>query len=142
MPDIPNYFDPHMSEDGLRQVSSIALAHVGDAVYELLVRSWLCEHGKITGKAIHRAAVELVNAPAQARLTDLILPLLSDEELSIFRRGRNAHVNTIPHSAAKGDYLKATALECLFGYLYLSGQRDRINLLFHTMMKEDLPYAP
>lgn len=142
MPDFPDYFHPHMCENDIRQVSSIALAHVGDAVYELLVRSWLCEHGKVSGKAIHRAAVSLVNAPAQARKADLLLPMLTGEELSVFRRGRNAHVNTIPHNALKSDYLKATALECLFGYLYLSGQLERINLLFYTIMKEDPAYAP
>src|SRR5699024_4926382 len=116
-----NYFALRLREDDIRAISSIGLAHLGDAVYELLVRAYLCAQGKATGRGLHRAAVELVKAPAQARLADRILPLLMEEELAVFKRGRNANVNTIPHSASRSDYLKATALECLFGYLYLQG---------------------
>lgn len=131
-----DYFDLHVAEDEIRGISSIGLAHLGDAVYELLVRSYLCVHGKATGKGLHRAAVELVKAPAQAEKADKILPLLSQEELAVFKRGRNAHVNTIPQHASRSDYLKATALECLLGYLYLHGARGRINQLFAVMMQE------
>lgn len=130
-----NYFALHMSDDDIRAISSIGLAHLGDAVYELLVRAYLCSHGKATGKGLHRAAVELVKAPAQAQRADVILPLLTDEELAVFKRGRNAHVNTIPHNASRSDYLKATALECLLGYLYLQGATQRINELFDAMME-------
>lgn len=131
-----DYFDLHMEEDQIRSISSIGLAHLGDAVYELLVRSWLCAHGRATGKGLHRAAVELVCAPAQAARAERILPMLTGEELAVFKRGRNAHVHTVPHSASRSDYLKATALECLLGYLYLHGRRERINALFAAMMKE------
>ena len=130
-----NYFALHMSDNDIRAISSIGLAHLGDAVYELLVRAYLCSHGKGTGKGLHRAAVELVKAPAQAKRADIILPLLTDEELAVFKRGRNAHVNTIPHNASRSDYLKATALECLLGYLYLQGATQRINELFDAMME-------
>ena len=130
-----NYFALHMEDDDIRAISSIGLAHLGDAVYELLVRSYLCAHGKATGRGLHRSAVELVKAPAQALRADRILPLLTEEELAVFKRGRNAHVNTIPHSASRSDYLKATALECLFGYLYLQGATGRINELFNAMME-------
>ena len=78
-----------------------------------------------------------VAAPAQARQMERMLPLLTEEELAIYRRGRNAHVHTIPHAASRGDYLKATALECLFGWLYLRGERERINALFTAMMEVD-----
>lgn len=132
-----DYFDLHLEEDQIRSISSIGLAHLGDAVYELLVRSWLCAHGGATGKGLHRAAVELVRAPAQARRAERLLPLLTEEELAVFKRGRNAHVHTVPHSASRSDYLKATALECLLGYLYLHGRRERINALFAAMMEED-----
>ncbi|MCI8301308.1 MAG: ribonuclease III [Oscillospiraceae bacterium] len=132
-----DYFDLHMEEDQIRSISSIGLAHLGDAVYELLVRSWLCAHGRATGKGLHRAAVELVRAPAQAARAERILPMLTGEELAVFKRGRNAHVHTVPHSASRSDYLKATALECLLGYLYLHGRRERINALFAAMMKEE-----
>lgn len=130
-----NYFDLHMGDDDIRAISSIGLAHLGDAVYELLVRASLCAQGKATGRGLHRAAVELVKAPAQALRADRILPLLTPEELAVFKRGRNAHVNTIPHSASRSDYLKATALECLLGYLYLRGETQRINELFDAMME-------
>ena len=132
-----DYFDLHMEEDQIRSISSIGLAHLGDAVYERLVRSWLCAHGRATGKGLHRAAVELVRAPAQAARAERILPMLTGEELAVFKRGRNAHVHTVPHSASRSDYLKATALECLLGYLYLHGRRERINALFAAMMKEE-----
>ncbi len=132
-----DYFNITLDGDRLRAISSIGLAHLGDAVYELLVRAWLCAHGKATGRGLHRAAVELVRAQAQARRGERILPLLTEEELAVYRRGRNAHVNTVPHSASRSDYLKATALECLFGWLYLRGERVRINRLFAIMMEED-----
>lgn len=131
-----NYFDLHLAEDEIRAISSIGLAHLGDAVYELLVRSYLCAHGRATGKGLHRSTVELVKAPAQAARADKILPLLTGEELAVFKRGRNAHVNSIPQNATRGDYLKATALECLLGYLYLHGATERINQLFNAMMED------
>ena len=132
-----DYFDIHLPEDQIRAISSIGLAHLGDGVYELLVRTWLCAHGRATGRGLHRAAVELVKAPAQAERAERILPLLTEEELAVYKRGRNAHVHTVPHSASRSDYLKATALECLLGYLYLHGRRERINALFAAMMEED-----
>ncbi len=131
-----NYFELAMEPGPLHEISSIALAHLGDAVYEVLVRSWLCVHGKATGKGLHRATVALVCAPEQARRAERILPELTEEELAVFRRGRNAHVHSIPQNASRGEYQTATALEALFGYLYLLGRRDRINALFVKMMEE------
>ena len=132
-----DYFDIHLQDDQIRAISSIGLAHLGDAVYELLVRAWLCAHGRATGKGLHRSAVELVKAPAQAVRAEKILPLLTEAELAVYKRGRNAHVHTIPHHASRSDYLKATALECLLGWLYLQGERERINALFAAMMEEE-----
>ena len=132
-----DYFDMHLPEDQIRAISSIGLAHLGDGVYELLVRTWLCAQGKATGRGLHRAAVALVQAPAQAERAERILPLLTEEELAVFKRGRNAHVHTVPRSASRADYLRATALECLLGYLYLQGRRERINQLFAAMMEEE-----
>ena len=131
-----NYFAPHLKEDDIRAISSIGLAHLGDAVYELLVRTWLCAHGKATGKNLHRAAVALVKAQSQAERGEKLLPLLTVEELAVYKRGRNAHVHSVPPSASRADYLKATALECLLGYLYLHGATGRINQLFTIMMEE------
>jgi ribonuclease III family protein len=129
-----DYFSPALSPDDIQGISSIGLAHIGDAVYELLVRSWLCSHGKATGKGLHRATVELVCAQAQAAGSGKLLPLLTEEESAVFRRGRNANTHSISSSASRSEYQKATALEALFGWLYLSGQRERINALFAVLM--------
>ena len=130
-----DYFSATLSDDQLRAVSTIALAHVGDAVYELLSRTYLCAHGKATGKGLHRATVALVCAEKQAELSAYILPLLSDEERDVFRRGRNANVHTVPQHAARAEYQTATALEALFGWLYLKGEKERVNALFAAMME-------
>ena len=104
-------------------------------MYELLVRTWLCAGGKATGKGLHRAAVALVCAPRQAELAEKILPLLTQEEQDVFRRGRNANVHSIPAHASRAQYQQATALEALLGYLYLQGRRGRVNELFCRMME-------
>ncbi|MDE7041424.1 MAG: ribonuclease III, partial [Oscillospiraceae bacterium] len=88
-----DYFNVRLPDDEIRAISSIGLAHLGDGVYELLVRAWLCAHGRATGKGLHRAAVELVKAPAQAERAERILPLLTEEEAAVYKRGRNAHVH-------------------------------------------------
>ena len=129
-----DHFNPQLSPEDVRAISSIGLAHMGDAVYEILVRAWLCAHGKATGKGLHRATVSLVCAPRQAELSQIILPLLTEEEQAVFRRGRNANVHSIPAHASRAQYQQATALEALFGYLYLLGRKDRINQLFDAMM--------
>ena len=131
-----DYFAVRLPEDDIRAISSIGLAHIGDGVYELLVRTYLCAHGKATGQGLHRATVQLVCAPEQARRAQRILPLLTEEEQEVYRRGRNAHVHSIPQHASRTEYQQATALEALLGWLYLSGHRERINELFETMMEE------
>ena len=131
-----DYFSLHLTEDEIRNISSIGLAHLGDGVYELLVRAKLCTEGKATGRGLHRATVELVRAPKQAQLSQKILPQLTEEEQAVFRRGRNANVHTIAHNASRAEYQQATALEALFGWLYLHGRRERLRELC-TMMMED-----
>ena len=130
-----DYFSAKLNEDEIRAISSIGLAHLGDAVYELLVRTYLCVHGKATGKGLHRATIALVCAQSQSRFADLLLPSLTEEETAVFKRGRNANVHTIPHSADRAEYQKATGLEALFGYLYLQNRHERINELFDLMME-------
>ena len=132
-----NYFHPTLPRDRLLEISSIGLAHMGDAVFELLVRSWLCAHGGATGRGMHKAAVRLVCAESQAEKAERILPLLTEEEQSVFRRGRNAQVHTVPHHASRAQYGEATALEALLGWLYLRGELERIEALFQEMMKEE-----
>lgn len=131
-----NYFDITMTEDQLRGISSIGLAHMGDAVFEVLVRAWLCSMGKATGKGLHQATIRLVCAESQAKCVEKILPMLREEELAVFKRGRNAQVHSIPAHASRAQYGTATALEALLGWLYLRGEKDRINTLFLKMMEE------
>ena len=130
-----NYLEPRLTLDQLYNISSIGLAHVGDAVFELMVRGWLCVHGKSTGKGMHQAAVRLVCAESQAEKARRILPELTAEELAVFKRGRNAQVHTVPAHASRAQYGEATALEALLGWLYLSGRRDRVSELFGRMME-------
>ena len=131
-----NYFDITMTDDQLRAISSIGLAHMGDAVFEILVRTWLCAHGKATGKGLHQATIALVRAESQAEKAERILPLLTEEEAAVVRRGRNAQVHSVPPHASRAQYGEATALEALLGWLWLKGRKARINELFCTMMEE------
>lgn len=132
-----NYFEPHLTPDELRAISAIGLAHMGDAVYETLVRTWLCVHGKATGKELHRATIALVCAQKQAELAQRVLPQLTEEELAVYKRGRNANVHAMPRSATPAQYHAATGLECLMGWLYLRGNKERVEQLFRTMMEEE-----
>ena len=131
-----NYFEPHLTPDELRAISAIGLAYMGDAVYETLVRTWLCVHGKATGKELHRATIALVCAQKQAELAQRVLPQLTEEELAVYKRGRNANVHAMPRSATPAQYHAATGLECLMGWLYLRGDKERAEQLFHAMMEE------
>lgn len=132
-----DYFQLAASKETLDQISSLGLAHLGDAVFELMVRSWLCLHGKATAKGLHKAAVHYVAAPPQAQMTEKIKPFLSQEEQDVFRRGRNASPHSIPQNASRGEYQAATALEALFGWLWLRGEKERLNELFEMMMEEE-----
>ena len=110
-----DYLHIQLPPDQIRGISSIGLAHMGDAVYELLVRTWLCAHGKATGKGLHRATVALVCAPKQAELAQRILPLLTEEEQAVFRRGRNANVHSIPAHASRAQYQQRRWKRCWAG---------------------------
>lgn len=131
-----DYFHLNQSVDQIRAVSNLGLAHVGDCVFELMIRSWLCLHGKATNRGLHKATVKYVSAPAQAKAAEKILPQLTTEEFDVFRRGRNSSPHTIPKAASREEYQMATALEALFGYLWLKGENERLNELFEAMMEE------
>ena len=118
-------------------ITNQGLAHMGDGVFELMVRTYLCLRGNKTVRTLHRDTVALVNAPAQAGFADKIIPQLTEEELAYFRRGKNAHTHAAPKAASRAEYAKATGLETLFGALYLLGRTDRLNELFHIMMEEN-----
>lgn len=121
------------------QLSPLTLAFVGDTVYDLFVREMLVCQANRPVKKLHETAVQSVKASAQARAYMKILPLLSEEEEAILKRGRNAHTNHIPKNGNPKDYHHATAVETLFGYLYLMGKTDRLRELFTVIisMQED-----
>ena len=119
-----------MDEKQVGAMSMLGLAHIGDAVYELLTRTRLCGLGVTKVSELHRMTVATVNAPAQAEAAQRILPELTEEEAAIYRRGRNTKVNSVPQKADIAQYHAATGLEALFGWLYLLGRLDRIGELY------------
>ena len=123
-------FKPNMDEKQAGAMSMLGLAHIGDAVYELLTRTRLCGLGVTKVSELHRMTVATVNAPAQAEAAQRILPKLTEEEAAIYRRGRNTKVNSVPQKADIAQYHAATGLEALFGWLYLLGRLDRIGELY------------
>ena len=131
-----NYFDLHFEEKDVNAVSNLGLAHVGDAVYELMCRSYLCCKGDKTVKNLHKDSVAMVKAPTQAKYAEKLLPHLTEQEQAWFRRGKNAHSHAAPKSATPQEYAKATGLEALFGALYLSGQTHRLNELFAILVED------
>lgn len=131
-----NYFQMNMKKAEIDAFSNLALAHIGDGVFELLCRSYLCRKGVQTVDKLHRDTVALVRAGSQASFADKMLPHLTEAELAYYRRGKNAHVHAVPKGATPADYAKATGLEAMFGYLHLSGQDGRANEIFCTVMEE------
>ena len=131
-----NYFEMNMTQQEIKAISNLGLAHIGDGVFELLCRSYLCAKGGKNVGNLHRDTINMVKATSQAKFIDKLLPHLTEEELAYYRRGKNSHVHAVPKSASPAEYAKATGLEALFGALYLSGQTGRLNELFHIIIEE------
>ena len=134
---LSDYLRPDLS-GVLRGISVLGLAHVGDAVFELMVRTWLCTQGASTAKRLHGSSVEFVSARAQAVAAKKIRSSLSEEEFAVYKRGKNAHANTVPRGSTYEEYHSATGIEALFGHLYLSNQIDRLGELFEIIVEEDV----
>ena len=130
-----NYFKMNLSENEIRAISNLGLAHMGDCVFEILCRGYLCAKGGKNVGNLHKDTINMVKASSQAKFMDKLLPLLTEEELACYRRGKNAHVHAVPKSCTPAEYAKATGLEALFGALYLAGKTDRINELFKLVME-------
>ena len=126
----------NMTQQEIKAISNLGLAHIGDGVFELLCRSYLCAKGGKNVGNLHRDTINMVKATSQAKHMDKLLPHLTEEELAYYRRGKNSHVHAVPKSASPAEYAKATGLEALFGALYLSGQTARLNELFHIIIDE------
>lgn len=118
------------------QLSPLTLAFLGDAVFELLVRERLVSKANRQSKKLHAESIKLVNAVSQSAAAEKILPLLTDDEAAVYRRGKNAKVEHIPKGATVMQYNMATGLEALFGWLYLKGETSRINELFEVIVSE------
>ncbi len=121
---------PLYSVEEARMLSGLQLAYVGDSVYDLLVRTYLMRSGCRVHE-MHRMATERVNAVSQAKAAENVLQQLTEEETLIVKRGRNAHPHhSVPRAATAGDYALATGLEALLGFLYLTGQDERLYRIF------------
>ena len=131
-----NFFEMNMTKAEINAMSNLGLAHMGDCVFEILVRASLCARGEKTVDRLHRDTINMVKATSQAKFVDKMLPMLNDTELAYYRRGKNSHVHAVPKSATPAEYAKATGLETLFGYLFLSGQKDRANEIFNVVMTQ------
>ena len=131
-----NLFSLNFTTQQVGAISNLGLAHIGDGVFELLCRAYLCVRGDKTVLKLHRDTVSMVKAPAQAKFAEALLPKLTEEEMSFFRRGKNAHTHAHPKGATAKEYAMATGLEALFGALYLMGQTERLNALFNGVMEE------
>ena len=123
-----------LNEREAAQYSPITLAYIGDAVYSLLVRTWLIRNGDRRNCSLHVASIRFVSAAAQAKTANMLLSSLTEGETSIFRRGRNAKSNVGTRKVNVFQYKTSTGVEAVFGYLYLTGNSDRINELFEKII--------
>lgn len=117
-------------------LSPLTLAFMGDTVFDMFVREQLICQANRPVNALHSSATRLVKASAQSKAMDKIMDMLTEKELTVFKRGRNAHTNHRAKNASEGDYHRATGLEALFGYLYLKGEIERLRELFNVISDE------
>ena len=126
----------HLEDQDLRSYSPLTLAYIGDGVYELIIRTILVKKGNCPVNRLHKKASSLVKAGEQSAIMEVIEEELTPEELSVYRRGRNAHSPTMAKHATMADYRRATGFEALMGYLYLSGRTERmVDLVALAMTK-------
>lgn len=126
----------YLSEREANAYSPLSLAFLGDSVYDTLVREYLLRKANMPVAKLHSAKIRLVCAEFQSDAYDVLSENLTEHELSVLKRGRNATGNTVPKHADAAQYRRATAIECLFGYLYITGQNERIAQLFEVMIPE------
>lgn len=119
-------------EVDIKTYSPLTLAYIGDGIYDLMIRTIIVERGNRAANGLHKSASKIVNAGTQARMIEALTDELTEEELAVFKRGRNAKSYTSAKNATIGDYRKATGFEALMGFLYLSNQMDRAISLVKT----------
>lgn len=118
----------------IRTFSPLTLAYIGDSIYDVIIKTTIVEMGNKTANSLHKSSSKLVNAQTQSNLITVLLDKLTEEELAIYKRGRNAKSYTTAKNASISDYRKATGFEALIGYLYLEGNLDRGISLIHIGM--------
>jgi ribonuclease-3 family protein len=123
------------TEKQARELNPLVLAYIGDAIYELYVREHLLNTLKVNAHELHKAAIKYVSAVAQSQTVEELLPLLTDEETAVYKRGRNTKSATIPKNAEVSEYRRATGLEAVLGYLYLTGNEERLKMLLGECAK-------
>ena len=128
----------HLEDQSLRNYSPLTLAYIGDGVYELVIRTILVKKGNCPVNRLHKKASSLVKAGAQSAIMEVIEEKLTPEELSVYRRGRNAHSPTMAKHATMADYRRATGFEALMGYLYLKEDYTRMLTLIRMGIGEDI----
>ena len=128
----------HLEDQDLRSYSPLTLAYIGDGVYELIIRTILVKKGNCPVNRLHKKASSLVKAGAQSAIMEVIEEELTPEELSVYRRGRNAHSPTMAKHATMADYRRATGFEALMGYLYLKEDYTRMLTLVRLGIGEDI----
>lgn len=125
------------NEEIARQYSPLALAYLGDGVYELFVRAHVLRQGNCQNHKLHEKSKDFVSCAAQERFLNVLLPELTEAEQEIVRRGRNAKSHSKPKNADYGTYHAATGFEALWGYLYLAGEQERLEHLFARILEEE-----
>lgn len=113
-------------EIDVKTYSPLALAFMGDCIFEIIIRTVVVERGNRRAEGLHKFKSAVVNAKVQAKMAEMLLPELTEEELACYKRGRNAKSHSMAKNATVGEYRKATGLEALYGYLYLQNQEDRL----------------
>jgi ribonuclease-3 family protein len=129
-----NRIENCLTEREANNYSPLALAFLGDSVYDTLIRDYLLKRANMPVSKLHSMKIKLVCAEFQSSAYGLLTENITEKELAILKRGRNATGNTVPKHADAAEYRRATAVECLFGYLYLTGQHERVRELFDLIM--------
>ncbi len=126
-----------LKDRDLRTYSPLTLAYIGDGVYELVIRTVLVKKGNCPVNQLHKKASSLVKAGTQSKMMETLEPILTEEELAVYKRGRNAHSPTMAKHATMADYRRATGFEALMGYLYLKEDYSRIVELVRKGIPEE-----
>lgn len=126
----------NLPDTDIKSYSGLTLAYIGDAIFDLVIRTYVVEHGNAPVNKLHKQVIKLVQASAQAQLYHTIQDMLTDEEQAVYKRGRNAKSFTSAKNADIVEYRTATGLEALIGYLYLTGQTDRMLELIYPVINE------